>query len=183
MSRATPTTWNDAPWLWLALLTGLSVLLSAKLSCATPFAALATLAALQLKRTDGLILIGLVWLANQAVGYAFLNYPHDVQSYSWGLAIGAGALAALFAAEAIAAATLRVGSFARAALTLAGAFAAYEIVVFAATAVLPATDEAFSLAVVAQIGLVNALVLPGALLLHTLAVGFGLVSQTERTVR
>jgi hypothetical protein len=179
MARADHSTSNTTPWLWIALLTGLSIVLSSKLSCATPFAALATLAALQLKRSDGLVLVGLVWLANQAVGYTFLNYPHDAQSYAWGLAIGAGAVAAFLVAEAIASKSRLLGRTAMTALTLAGAFVAYEVVVFAATSVLPAGEEAFALNVVGQIALVNALVMPGILMLHSIAVSSGLLKEAN----
>ena len=68
--------------LWAMLLIAGSVVLSAKFSCATPFAALATLAALGMKRTEGLVLVLAVWAANQIVGYGFLGYPHEHQSYA-----------------------------------------------------------------------------------------------------
>ena len=56
---------------WIVFLTGASLAFSYVFACAAPFAALATLAALNLRRPDAFILTGLVWLANQAVGAQF----------------------------------------------------------------------------------------------------------------
>lgn len=172
-----PAASSSTPWLWIALLAAASVALSFKLSCATPFAALATLAALHLDRKDGFALVALAWAANQIVGYAFLGYPHELESYAWGLAIGAAAFAALAVANV---ASLRLSPLGRPAMMAGGlfaAFAAYELVLFAAAAVLPATDVAFSWPVVGQIGLVNALVFPGLLLAHKGAELMGLAGR------
>jgi hypothetical protein len=169
---------DHTPWAWIAILAIASIALSAKLSCATPFAALATLAALHMKRTNGALMIGVVWLANQAVGYGFLNYPHEAQSYAWGLAIGVAALAAFGAATLAAQHVARFGRVAVMGLSLTTAFVAYETVLFAVTAILPASDAAFALPVVGQIALVNALVLPALIALHYIAVGLGIVEET-----
>jgi hypothetical protein len=166
---------DQTPWAWIAILAIASIALSSKLSCATPFAALATLAALHMNRTNGALMITVVWLANQAVGYGFLNYPHEAQSYAWGLAIGVAALAAYGAATVVSAKLSHLGQIASTALTLAAAFAVYEVVLFAVTAVLPASDAAFALDVVGQIALVNALVLPGLIGLHYIAASLGIV--------
>lgn len=52
-------------WLWIGLLTGASVVFSLVFACATPFA---TLAALNMKRSDAVALIAVVWLVNQVIG-------------------------------------------------------------------------------------------------------------------
>ena len=172
MSLKTPRS-PSAPWLWIAVLAVASVALNFKLSCATPFAALAALAAPNLKRADGLALVALAWAANQAVGYLFLGYPHEADSYAWGLAIGVAALAAFLAADAIAARLSHPGRPLMMAATLVASFAVYEAALYAASAVLPSTDAAFSWTVIGQIGLVNALVFPGLLLAHKAAVLMG----------
>ena len=61
--------------LWIVLIVTSGTCLSTFFACATPFAALATLAALKLGRRDAITVIGLVWLANQVIGYGFLGYP------------------------------------------------------------------------------------------------------------
>ena len=165
------------PWVWVALIAVASVALSSKLSCATPFAALATLAALHMRSSQGYALVGLSWALNQVVGYAFLDYPVDGESLAWGAMIGVAALATFATATAVAARVQSLGSFATMALTLAAGFGVYEIVLFAATAVLPATEVAFSWPVVAEIGLVNALVFPALLGVQRLVVALGLVED------
>lgn len=141
-----------------------SVALSFRLSCATPFAALATLAALNMSRSEGLALVGLSWALNQAVGFLVLGYPHDAETYAWGVAIGVSALAAFEVARFAIDRLANLGRPAAIAAALAAAFAAYEIVLFTATALLPASDLAFSWHIIGEIALVNALVLPGLLL-------------------
>jgi hypothetical protein len=182
MSLSTPRIQPSAgsQWLWIALLALASVALSFKLSCATPFAALATLAALHMTKSDGLALVLLAWAANQLVGYGFLGYPRDAESYTWGLAIGIAAVATFATAVALAP---RVEQFGRAPMMLAmlaAAFVVYEAILFAATAVLPATDVAFSWKVIAEIGLVNAAVFPALLLAHKGAELVGLTGERSR---
>lgn len=158
----------SARWLWAILLISGSVLLSAKFSCATPFAALATLAALDMKRADGLLLVLAVWAANQLVGYGFLGYPHELQSYGWGLAVGAAAVAAYVVARIAAGGVSRFGLVAAMVAALSAAFVAYELVLLAATLILPSSDDAFAWPVVGQIAQVNAIAFVALMLLHRL---------------
>jgi hypothetical protein len=88
-------------WLWILLLTGASVFVTLGMACATPFAALATLAALHMSRRDGLALIGLAWLADQAVGYGLLGYPRTADGVAWGVTLALAAVLALVAAGAV----------------------------------------------------------------------------------
>lgn len=173
IQRPAPSS-TDTPWAWIALLAIASVALSFRLSCATPFAALATLAALNMKKSDGLALILLAFGLNQAVGYGFLGYPHDAESYAWGAAIGASAIATFLTASALAKRLAPLGQIPMMTGTLLAAFGVYEIVLFAATAVLPATELAFSWPIIGEIGLVNALVFPALLLAHRAAQLLGL---------
>jgi hypothetical protein len=53
-----------ASWAWIGLIGGLSVLLSWRFACATPFAALATLAAFNLRRHEAVGLMLFTWAAN-----------------------------------------------------------------------------------------------------------------------
>lgn len=176
----TQTSTTGSPWLWIGLLALASVALSFKLSCATPFAALATLAALNMKKQDGFAMIGLAWALNQAVGYCALDYPRTFDSFAWGAAIGAAAFASFFAACELAPRLARFGRVPVMSVTLAAAFAVYEIVLFAATAVLPATEVAFSWPVVGEIALVNALVFPALMLAHYSAELMGLTPAKVR---
>jgi len=78
-------------WLWTVLVIGASVLLSLGLTCATPFAALATLTALHMTRRDAVVVTVTAWLASQAVGFGLLGYPRDFSTYAWGVTLGVGA--------------------------------------------------------------------------------------------
>jgi len=169
---------------WVVLLAGAGVLTSFALACATPFAALAALAALHLRRADAFGLVALAWLANQAIGYGFLNYPVTWDTLAWGVMIAVAACAALAAAEFAERAAGRrrgaAGALAGHLAAFAAAFAAYEAVLFGATAVLPAEDYAFSLTVVLLLLKINAVAFAGLWILQRLGERFGLVVPALR---
>jgi hypothetical protein len=164
-------------WLWILLLTAASVFVTLGMACATPFAALATLAALRMSRRDGLALIGIAWLADQAVGYGLLGYPRTANSFAWGMILGVGAFLALLAALGLVERLRDRGAIRAGGLAFAGAFVAYQAVLVAGTAVLASGSEAFSLPIVAWVLRVNLLSLVGLLILHRLAVWIGLVTR------
>ena len=170
-------------WLWILLLTAASVFVTLGMACATPFAALATLAALHMSRRDGLALIGIAWLADQAVGYGLLGYPRTGNSVAWGVILGVGAFGALLAAQTLADRVRDRGGVVAGAAAFAGAFVAYQAVLVAATAVLASGPEAFSLPIVAWVLRVNLLSLAGLLILYRLAVWIGLVTRAPLAVR
>ncbi|MFB2607924.1 hypothetical protein ACE04B_39210 [Rhizobium phaseoli] len=149
---------------WVAIIACASVALSLVLACVTPFVALAAVSAVVLPRRMALMAVLLAWLTNQMVGYLVLGYPQTFDSFAWGLAIGIAAFASLAAALGV----LRLA--ADLIVTMAGAFLAgfiaYEGVLFAATAVLPSGDGAFSAAVVAEVLLINSLAAIGLICLH-----------------
>lgn len=156
---------------WVAVIAGASVALSLVFACVTPFVALAAVSAVVLPRRMALMAVLLAWLANQTVGYLVLGYPETFDSFAWGLAIGVAAFASLAAALGV----LRLA--AGLAVTMTGAFlagfVAYEGVLFAATAVLPSGDAAFSAAVVAEVLLINSLAAIGLICLHAGAAASG----------
>lgn len=170
-------------WLWILLLTAASVFVTLGMACATPFAALATLAALHMSRRDGLALIGIAWLADQAVGYGVLGYPRTGNGVAWGVILGVAAFAALLAAQALAERARARGGLVVGAAAFAGAFGAYQAVLFAGTAILASGAEAFSLPIVAWVLRVNLLSLAGLLILYRLALWIGLVAREPVGVR
>lgn len=170
-------------WLWILLLTAASVFVALGMACATPFAALGTLAALHMSRRDGLALIGIAWIADQAVGYGLLGYPRSANSFAWGVILGVGAFVALLAAQALTD-RLRVrGGVVAGAAAFAGAFMAHQAVLFVATVVLVSGSEAFSLPIVGWVLRVNLLSLAGLLILYRLAVWIGLVTRSPLGAR
>lgn len=170
-------------WLWILLLTAASVFVTLGMACATPFAALATLAALHMSRHDGLALIGITWLADQAVGYGLLGYPRTANSVAWGVILGVGAFAALLAARALADRLRERGALMTGAAAFVGAFVVYEAMLVAATAALASGSEAFSPPIVGWVLRVNLLSLAGLLILYRLAVWIGLVTRASLGAR
>ena len=169
-------------WLWILLLTAASVFITLGMACGTPFAALATLAALYMSRRDGLALIGIAWLADQAVGYGLLGYPRSANSVAWGVILGVGAFVALLAAQALADRLRARGAVLTGAVAFAGAFVAYQAVLVAATRCWRAVGG-FSLPIVAWVLRVNLLSLAGLLILYRLAVWIGLVTRSPLGAR
>jgi hypothetical protein len=161
---------------WIALIVASGTCLSPILACVTPFAALATLAALKLGWRDRIAVIGLVWVANQAIGYGFLGYPWTWDSAAWGLAIGASAGLAVVAARGLS--TTRPAPLAIS-LPFVAAFAAFELGLYLAGYGLPGSAGAFSVSIVAHVFLINAIVLCVLMALYHLATMSGLLSRNE----
>lgn len=163
---------------WIALLTAATILGSFVFACATPFPALATLAALFLPRRDAFVLIGVNWLANQIIGYGFLHYPQTWDSFSWGAAIGIAAIIATAAALGGETLARRPGWAFAAVSAFATSFVAYELALFAATAVLP-SGGGFTLRVILYVLEVNSLAFAGLLVLQGVGRSVGLALPRE----
>lgn len=157
--RLAPVERRHAPLFCFALLTVSCALASFALACATPFAAFAVVAAAMLPLRPALLVVTGAWLVNQAIGFGALHYPIDTSTMLWGLVIGAAALAATATATVV----LRVLPQSRTplgtpfvlALALVGAYAAYELTLFAATPFLGGA-AAFTATIVARLGLLSA---------------------------
>ncbi|HVZ09259.1 hypothetical protein [Rhodopila sp.] len=156
---------------WLGLLVVGGVCSSFFFACATPFAALATLAALKMEWREGIAVVGLVWLANQTIGFALLGYPWTADSLAWGVAIGAASFLALGAAAVFASAQpVRLAV----SLPFVASFAVYELALYVAGFGLGAGPDAFSLATVKLVFLVNLGAFVALLALHAVARAVGL---------
>jgi hypothetical protein len=165
------------PWLWVALLSVASLGFSFALACAVPLAAFAVLAALYMDRRVGVELLGAVWLINQAVGYAFLDYPMDASTFAWGIVLGASAIVAMFAARGAAA---LAETFATQVLfAFAAAFVGYEGTLYLAHFPLGGETSAYAAPVVAEILWTNALALVGLLALHKVATRIGVAPASS----
>jgi len=160
--RLTPVKWGFAPSFCLLLLTASCALASFAFACATPFAAFAVVAAAMLPLPAALAVTTAVWIVNQAIGFGALGYPHDLNAVLWGLAIGAAALTATVAAKLMLRAVAQFGKAAAFGLAIFGAYAAYELVLFAPTPVLGGAG-AFTPSIVGRLGSLNLLWLIGLL--------------------
>jgi hypothetical protein len=170
---------------WIVTLTVATIASSLIFACATPFAAVATLAALYMSRRDAFVVTGLTWIANQAVGYGLLHYPHTWDTFAWGIAIGIGAMIATALAAEMGSALRRFGWALTIPVSFAVAFAGYEIALYAATAFLPSDASAFSFAVVFYILKVNVVALGGLLALQYFGgwIGLALPRPSARIAR
>ncbi len=160
--------------IWIALLTGASIVFSIAFKCAMPFAALATLAAMNMQRRDAVALVAMAWLVNQAIGFGLLHYPHTLETYTWGAAIGAAALLALGAAMGVAALE-RFGRWGATGAAFAAAFVAYEAALYATSLLMGEGLRDFTPPIVAKVLEIDALGLVGLLVLHQAALGLKLV--------
>jgi hypothetical protein len=158
--RLHPVAPRLAPILCLALLTGSCTLASFALACATPFAAFAVVAAAMLPLRRALLVVTGAWLVNQSVGFGPLHYPVDGSTLAWGFVIGAAALVATAASSAVLRALPQGRPPLMLAITLVAAYAAYELVLLAATPFLGG-EGAFTAAIVTRLGLVSAVWLAG----------------------
>jgi hypothetical protein len=158
--------------LWLCLLVAVGAASSVALACVTPVAAIATLAALKLRRLEGLAVVLVVWLANQAIGFGLLGYPWTLNCLAWGLAIGVSGLLGFGAACALSSphpVRLAVS------LPFVAAFAVYELGLYIAGLGLGTEQGAFLFAVVKQVFLVNLIALLVLQALSGLVRGLGLL--------
>jgi hypothetical protein len=163
--------------LWMTLIVASGIFLSTVFACATPFAALATLAALKLGRRDAITIVGSVWLANQVIGYGFLGYPWTWDSAAWGLAIGLSAGLAFVVARGLS--TTRPAPFS-VSLPFIAAFAAFELGLYGVGFILPGGEGAFAASVVWHVFLVNAVALGGLMVAYRMVmlVGYLLWHET-----
>lgn len=159
---------------WIVFLTLASLAFSYVFACAAPFVALATLAAMNVRRQDAYVLTVLAWLANQAVGYGLLNYPRTPDSFAWGIAIGVAALLATRTVIALGPQPLRTGPVLGTAIGFAAAFAVYELALYAAGFGLGSSDTAFSLATIWYVAKVNLMAMAGLVVLSLAAGAIGL---------
>jgi hypothetical protein len=164
---------------WIALLVATSVAFTLGFACATPLAAFAALAALTMTRRDALLLIGLVWLANQCVGFGVLHYPWTADCLPWGVGLGIVALLVTLGAEWTAERFSPLGRLASAMAFLA-AFAIYEGLLLLTSTIFQSGVEDYAPAIVGRIFAINAVAFIGLLAANRLSVSAGLVLEPRR---
>lgn len=164
---------------WIALLVAASLVLTLGFACAVPLAAFAAVAALTLRRRDALIAVGLVWLANQAVGFTVLQYPWTTETLAWGVALLAVGFAATLAAELYVARYSLPQSLAVAPVAFLVAFAAYEGLLFAVSAAVQSGTEAYSIGTMARIFAINALAFVGLVAISKLSASWPSLSRAN----
>ena len=156
---------------WGGILTLVTVTSTLAAACGTPFAALGALGALFQPRRDAFIIVFVNWLANQAIGFAFLHYPHTLECYLGGLHLLAAAWLCTIAAMFTKYQLSKGGAVLKAIVFFAAALAVYEATLFALSPSASASD--FALPVVAYIVKVNSVAFLGLLLVKIAATRLG----------
>lgn len=159
---------------WGALLTIVTVVGTLSLACATPFAGLAALAALFLPRRDAFVLIGVNWLANQVIGFGFMQYPWTWATLLAGIELGVVAIACTGAAMLAFEPLRRAGSTVAVLGTFAAAFIVYEGLNFVTS--IGHHDGDFQVSIVLYVLYLNGLAFAGLLLLQSIASAIGLAA-------
>lgn len=157
-----------AATIWTAILGVSAIFGSYFFACVFPFAAIATIAALTLDLRRGVALVAGSWLANQIVGFTFMHYPQTLDTVALGVSLGLGALAAF----AVAYAVLRQGvTVVRTGVALAGAFAAYQAVIFGGALGFGGVEN-FSPSITAAVALNDAIWFAGLMVLRLVLTRF-----------
>jgi hypothetical protein len=170
--------------LWTGSLIFFSAVLSLGFSCAAPLAAFAAIGAVTLRRRDALLVIAAVWLANQFIGFAALHYPLERGALAWGGVLGAAAIGATLAARWGISRYSQRNRFIRAGAAFMAAFAAYEGILFAISAMSATGIADFAPVIVLRIFLINATAFASlSLLRRAMALGRPpLGAQNENTL-
>jgi hypothetical protein len=141
---------NKASTLWIMLLTAVSTVTTLALACATPFPALAALAAIHMRKRDGVALVLLAWAASQMVGFCVHDYPRDASSIGWAVGLATAAGGAVTGAYAVIHHTGAVPAWFRTGGAYLGAFVMFKLVVLFWAMILGGAEMAFAPAIVAK---------------------------------
>ena len=162
----------DIDWrrpIWIALLVIASIAFSLGFACATPFAAFAAAAALTMNRRDAMLLVGLVWLANQGVGFGVLHYPWTADCLAWGVGLGIVALLSALGAEFGAKRFTALNGILASTAAFLSAFGVYEGLLFIASMIFQSGVEDYAPAIVGRIFAINAVAFIGLLAANRLS--------------
>jgi hypothetical protein len=178
MTLQQPDTQLAQRFAWGGILTVVTVASTLAVACGTPFVALATLAALFLRRRDAFVLIAVNWLANQAIGFGLLHYPLNWDCYRGGINLGIAALLCTMTAMLAQGALRNAATTVRSIGAFSVAFVAYQGALFLLS---PAGSGAdFAVPVVLYIFYVNAVAFAALLLLQTAATALDFIAAVAR---
>jgi hypothetical protein len=171
-----------ASTLWIMLLTLASVATTLVFACATPFPALAAVAAVHMRARDGVAVALAAWATSQLVGFCWLDYPVTANNLGWGGAMGIAAVAGALTAHAAAGRVPRASAM-RLVVSYVAAFVAFKAVILIGSLALDGGAGAFAADVLLRQFVRNAAVLAGLLLLHRALTAAGVPStRPERAL-
>jgi hypothetical protein len=172
--------WRGAAW--TSLLVAASMTFSLGFACATPLAAFAAAAALTMNRRSAMLLVGLVWLANQGIGFVVLHYPWTVDSLAWGVGLGIVALLSTLGAEFGAKQFIAHNRLVASTLAFISAFGVYEGLVFIASMTFASGVADYAPAIIERIFAINAVAFIGLLVVNGLGVSAGFLPEPRRQI-
>ena len=179
----TPNRWGNGPYdadfqiahpsfmasfIWTLVLTLAVVGVTVALSCVTPFAALAVALAGTVGLGASLRVMIAVWLANQIIGFGLFHFPRTPDTVLMGIAIGVAAVVGMIAGWAIWNTMRSRNLLLRIGVALLVSFGTYELALVVPVALL-GDLETFRPAIVAELGLVNAVSLIGMIALNEIS--------------
>lgn len=170
---------RGASALWVSLLTAASTVTTLALGCATPFPSLAALAAVHMRRRDGLALMLLAWAASQFVGFFLLGYPRDGSTLAWGVGLGTAAVGSALAGYAALQALQYRSVAARLSLAYAAGFTAFKGIILAFALVLGGLHTAMAPDLLAEQFVRNGAILIGLYVLYRVLVAAGVPAPLQ----
>jgi hypothetical protein len=158
---------DAAKFIWLTILTLAGVGGSLAISCVAPFVALGVALAGTVRLSLALPAMGVIWFANQLIGFSFFHFPRTSNAFLWGFAIGGAALLSTLVAALAMNRPRQFQVFAQVALAFGLGFVSYQGMLMLASLALGG-EETFAPAVIAQIAVINAAWLAGLIVLNEL---------------
>ena len=131
-------------------------------------------------KTRSPLLVALVWLANQGVGFGILHYPWTMDSLAWGVGLGIVALLSTLAAEFGAKRFITFNGILASTAAFLSAFGVYEGLLFIASMIFQSGVEAYAPAIVARIFAINAAAFIGLHVVNSLGVSVGFILEPRR---
>ncbi|WP_447765156.1 hypothetical protein [Sphingopyxis panaciterrae] len=165
--------------LWISLFTAASTATTLALACATPFPALAALAAVHMRRRDGMALMLLAWAMSQFVGFVLLGYPRDGSTLGWAAALGTAAVGSALAGTAALPAAGYRSNAARLGLAYAASFTAFKGIILFWALALGGLHSAMAPALLAEQFVRNGAILIGLYFLYRLLVAAGVPAPPQ----
>ena len=170
---------SGASALWVTLLTAASTATTLALGCATPFPSLAALAAVHMRRRDGLALMLLAWATSQFVGFLLLDYPRDGSTLAWGAGLATAAVGSALASYAALDALAYRSVAARLSLAYAAGFTAFKAIILGWALVLGGLHAVMAPDLLAEQFVRNAAILIGLYALYRALIAAGVPAPSQ----